>query len=233
MGQTLPISNSPRFFQKGHKFRDNVEMILIAVLLALFLRGFVIQAFRIPSASMEDTLQIGDFLLVNKFLYGTKVPFTNVVVIPGRDPRKGDIVVFSFPTVPNSKFIYSQKELTVFEMHAGQDFIKRIVGVPGDTIEVRDKVLYVNEERQAETYVQHRYNAIMPAYIGPRDNFGPYTVPPDMVFMMGDNREDSYDSRFWGPVKIENIKGKAFVIYFSWEQEKSMPRFSRLFHWIR
>ena len=113
----------PRWYQKGHKIRDNLEMIFIAVLLAAFLRGFVVQAFRIPSESMLETLQVGDFLLVNKFLYGTEIPFTDVTIIPGRDPRKGDIVVFKFPTEPKSDFIHNAEELTIFQMHAGQDFI--------------------------------------------------------------------------------------------------------------
>ena len=231
MGQQTMYS--PRWYQKGNKVRDNLEMILIAVLLAVFLRGFVVQAFRIPSESMLETLKVGDFLLVNKFLYGTEVPFTDITIIPGRDPRKDDIVVFEFPAQPKSDFIHNAEELTIFQMHAGQDFIKRIVGVPGDIIEIRDKVLFVNGIAKEEPYTQHRYNAIVPAEIGPRDNFGPYTVPPGTYFMMGDNRDDSYDSRFWGPVKEEDFKGKAFIVYFSWDKEASLPRFKRFFHWIR
>lgn len=188
--------------------RENIEAILIAVVLALFIRAFVVQAFKIPSGSMLETLQIGDHILVNKFIYGTRVPFTDLSVLPVREPRRGDIIVFKYP------------------LDEKRDFIKRLIGLPGDTVEVRNKVVYVNEEKlNDEAYVIHRDSNLMP---GQRDNFGPVTVPEESYFVMGDNRDGSFDSRFWGYVKEEEILGKALIIYWSWDQEHFRSRLGRI-----
>ncbi len=176
---------------------EYVDSGLIAVLLALVIRTFLVQAFKIPSGSMESTLLVDDHLLVNKFLYGTRIPFTDKDVLRFRDPQNGDIIVFKYPQNPR------------------RDFIKRCIGVPGDVIEVKDKKLFINGKEQIEPYVLHRDLAVFPQETGhPRDNFGPVTVPPDHFFMMGDNRDYSADSRFWGFLPRKLIKGKAWVIYW-------------------
>jgi len=182
---------------KTNVILEYVDSGLIAVLLALVIRTFVVQAFKIPSGSMENTLLVGDHLLVNKFLYGTRIPFTDNEILRLRDPKRGDIIVFKYPLNPR------------------RDFIKRCVGVPGDAIEVKDKTLYVNGQAQEGAYEIHRDLEVYPHETGnPRDNFGPVTVPSDSYFMMGDNRDYSADSRFWGFLPRKLIKGKAWVIYW-------------------
>ena len=186
--------------------KEYAEALLIALILALVIRAFVVQAFKIPSGSMLQTLQIGDHLLVNKFLYGVKLPFTDTVVIPISNPERGDVMVFEFPEDPS------------------KDFIKRLIGVPGDTIEIRDKTVFRNGEKLDEPYVRHTDSSITSS---PRDNFGPITVPEDSYFVMGDNRDESYDSRFWGFVERGKIKGKAWRIYWSWQGPTNI-RFERI-----
>lgn len=186
--------------------KEYVEAFVFALILALFIRTFVVQAFKIPSGSMLETLQIGDHLLVNKFLYGIKIPFTDKVLIPITSPDHGDVIVFEFPEDPS------------------KDFIKRVIGLPGDIIEVRNKIVFRNGERIDEPYIQHTDPQLIP---GRRDNMGAIQVPEDCYFVMGDNRDESYDSRFWGFVKSEAIKGKAFIIYWSW-QGLSKIRFDRI-----
>lgn len=182
------------------KFREYAESIIWALVLALFIRTFVVQAFKIPSGSMEDTLLIGDHLLVNKFIYGTKIPFTDRRILKIRDPKRGDVMVFEFPE------------------DRSKDFIKRVIGVPGDVIEERDKTVYVNGVPYRNPHEVHKETQIFPREVNPRDNFGPVKVPPRSYFMMGDNRDRSYDSRFWGFVKESDIKGLAFIKYWSWDQ---------------
>ncbi|MHC1791657.1 signal peptidase I [Solidesulfovibrio sp.] len=174
---------------------EYLEALAVALVLAFFIRTFVVQAFKIPSGSMLDTLLIGDHLLVNKFLYGTRIPFTDTVVMPLEEPQRGDVIVFEFP-----------EDTT-------KDFIKRIVGVPGDVVEMKDKVLTRNGEKLVEPYIKHTD----PAPQQRRDNFGPITVPAGKYFVLGDNRDESYDSRFWGFVDKDKIRGKAWVIYWSWD----------------
>ncbi|WP_300671785.1 signal peptidase I [Desulfoluna sp.] len=190
--------------------RENVEAIVIALILALFIRTFVVQAFKIPSGSMLNTLQIGDHILVNKFIYGVKIPFIQKTVIPVKDPKRDDIVVFIYPEDPK------------------KDFIKRVVGVEGDVIEVRNKVLYVNNARVERDYTIHTDRRVLPAEFTQRDNFGPVTVPKESLFVMGDNRDNSHDSRFWGFVPLKAVKGKAFLIYFSWNGRDNSVRWSRM-----
>ena len=181
--------------------REYTEAILIAVLLALFIRAFVVQAFKIPSGSMKDTLLIGDHILVNKFVYGIKLPLLEKELIHFSDPKRGDIVVFRYPVDPS------------------KDFIKRVIGLPGDTVRIQDKKVYVNDKLLVEPYVIHSDSKILPASVSPRDNMESILVPPHSLFVMGDNRDESYDSRFWKFVDMNELKGEAFIIYWSWNGE--------------
>jgi len=190
--------------------REYIEAILIALLLALFIRTFVVQAFKIPSGSMMNTLLIGDHILVNKFIYGVKNPFNDNTWIPIKNPARRDIVVFKYPVNP------------------AQDYIKRVVGVQGDTIEIKDKKVYVNGEAQEEQYAIFLDNKILPANVQGRDNMGPITVPENSLFVMGDNRDNSYDSRFWNFVNLKAVKGKAFIRYWSWDKENFSVRWNRI-----
>jgi signal peptidase I len=185
-----------------------IKSILIALLLALLTRATVVQAFRIPTGSMEETLLEGDFLLANRFLYGSKIPFTGVRLPAVREPRRGDIIIFEHPT-------------------EGKDFIKRCVALPGDKVEIRNDVLYVNGAAVEEPYKK------LSAFGGSLANYGPVIVPEGHLFMLGDNRHNSYDSRSWGPLDEHYIKGKAMVIYFSWNGEAHFPRFTRMGRVIR
>jgi signal peptidase I len=190
--------------------REYIEAILIALLLALFIRTFVVQAFKIPSGSMENTLLIGDHILVNKFIYGVKNPFNGNTWIPLKNPERRDIVVFKYPLNPS------------------QDYIKRVIGVEGDTIEIKNKKVYVNGEPQDEKYAVFRDSKILPASVQSRDNMGPITVPDHSLFVMGDNRDNSYDSRFWNFVDLKAVKGKAFILYWSWDKENFSVRWNRI-----
>lgn len=177
--------------------RENIEAILIAILLALLIRTFVVQAFKIPSGSMRPTLKIGDHILVNKFVYGVEVPFFNIPVFPGKQPERKDIIVFKYPENPD------------------KDFIKRVIGVGGDIVSIKDKQVFVNQKPLAEPYAQHT-EADM---VARRDNLEPVRVPENKLFVMGDNRENSHDSRFWGFVDRDAVLGEAFVIYWSWDRQ--------------
>ena len=189
------------FRKKGKKkgvFREYAEAAAIAIILALFIRTFVVQAFKIPSGSMEPTLLVGDHILVNKFLYGVKIPFTNATLIPVSEPKRGDVIVFIYP-VDKSK-----------------DFIKRVIGLPGDKIEIIGKKIHINgREWEDEKGFYSDQGRGAARYEG-KTNFGPVTVPEGHLFVMGDNRNHSYDSRFWGFVPVSSVKGKAFIIYWSW-----------------
>lgn len=203
------VENAGEYPKKG-ALRENIEAILVAIVIALFIRTFVVQAFKIPSGSMKQTLQIGDHILVNKFVYGIKIPYLRKTIVPIKKPQRGDIVVFKYPVDPN------------------KDFIKRVVGIPGDVIEIRDKKLIVNGERVNHEHGIYTDPRILPAHIRPRDNFGPITVPDSALFVMGDNRDESFDSRFWGFVDHKALNGKAFIIYWSWDKENFGVRWSRL-----
>lgn len=202
--------NKGNIVQKRSQIREWIESIVIALVLALVIRTFVIQAFKIPSGSMEPTLLIGDHLLVNKFIYGTKIPFTDIRVLPVKEPERGDVIVFIYPIDPD------------------KDFIKRVVGLPGDKVEVIDKKVYINDRPVSDLHAHHADNMVLPKGSEPRDNFGPVTVPSDSFFVMGDNRDRSYDSRFWGFVRKAEIRGKAFIIYWSWDGGRFLPRLSRI-----
>jgi len=195
--------------------REYVDTALYAVILTLLLRVFVVQAFRIPSESMVPTLLVGDFLFVNKFEYGPKLPFTHVRLPGITHPKLGDVIVFQYPQDPS------------------RDYIKRCVATGGQTVEVKDKALYVEGKKRDEPFVIHGDAMVQPAAFGPRDYFGPFTVPPGNLFMMGDNRDNSNDSRFWGPVDFDLVRGRAMFIYWSWDGDRNWPRFQRLFKAIR
>lgn len=206
--------------KKQSKLWEYTKAIGIALMLALVIRAFVVQAFKIPSGSMLQTLLIGDHILVNKFIYGTPIdiPFTNITIfrMPGfKKAQRGDIIVFKYPEDPS------------------RDFIKRAIAVEGDMIESRDKRVLVNGKPISEPYVQHTDNSTRMGGMEPRDNFGPYLVPKNKVFVMGDNRDQSYDSRYWGYVDMKELRGKAFVIYWSWDGIKKMPRFGRIGKLVR
>jgi signal peptidase I len=195
---------------KRSRFRENVEAILIAVIIALFIRTFVVQAFKIPSGSMKPTLQVGDHILVNKFIYGVKIPYLSTVVLPVKDPQRGDIVVFKFPVDPR------------------KDFIKRVIALPGDVVEIRDKTIFINARRVNHDFGVFSDPRTIAGNLKPRDNLGPITVPKDALFVMGDNRDESFDSRFWGFVPIRDVSGKAFIIYWSWDSDDFNVRWRRL-----
>jgi len=196
--------------KKKHLVREYAESIIIAVILALVIRTFVVQAFKIPSGSMEDTLQIGDHLLVNKFIFGTGIPFTDKQLFALRDPNQGDIIVFEYPEDPS------------------KDFIKRIVGVPGDVVQGINKHVYVNGKLYRNPHEIHKETDLIPKDQNPRDTFGPVKVPEGSYFVMGDNRDRSYDSRFWGFVKKEKIKGLAFIKYWSWDGDNWKVRWGSI-----
>ncbi|MEX2271664.1 MAG: signal peptidase I [Vicinamibacterales bacterium] len=214
--------------------REYFESILIAVILALFARTFVVQAFKIPTGSMEPNLLIGDHLLVNKFIFAPGATALERALLPNRDIRRGDIIVFKYPEEPE------------------RDFIKRVIGLPGETIELRNKKVHVNGTPLDEPYVHLMFppsasggdsSATAQSQGRPwdlRETFGPVTVPSDQLFMMGDNRDNSQDSRFWGFLPRSFVKGRALVIYWSFNEAAGAPagmferiRWNRLLNQIR
>ena len=215
------------------KFREYTEAIIIAIILALLIRTFIVQAFKIPSGSMKQTLLVGDQILVSKFLYGIKIPFTDTRFFILRQPRRSDIVVFSFPQnkekeecrsfIQNvtSRFgnVWSNKSLLYLFKDDCRDFIKRVIGVGGDKIEIKNKVVYVNNVALVEPYTIYNSKSSGESAIKPRDNFGPVIIPRNKFLVLGDNRDNSHDGRFWGYVDMSEIKGNAFIIYWSWDSK--------------
>jgi len=193
---------------KKSTLREYFESIVIAVILALFIRTFVVQAFKIPTGSMENNLLIGDHLLVNKFVFGPTTSRLERALLPVADVKRGDVIVFKYPEEPE------------------RDFIKRVIGLPGETLEVRDKKVFVNGTALDEPYAHYLQPVASPSEFHEvtsfdvRDRYGPVTVPPNQFFMMGDNRDNSQDSRYWGFLPRENIKGKSLVIYWSYEADR-------------
>ena len=185
--------------------REYIEAIVIAILLALVIRTFVVQAFTIPSGSMVPTLQVGDYILVNKFIYGAEVPFTSLHLPGIRGPQRGDIIVFKYP--------WDEK----------RDFIKRVIGLPGDEVYIKGRTVYVNGRPLDEPYAVYNDGTSHSNV-----EYGPSTVPPDSFFMMGDNRDNSQDSRYWGFLKRDKVRGKAFIIYWSWDGDTHWLRWRRL-----
>jgi signal peptidase I len=216
-GEALPGEGTEVKARRKSLVREYGEAIIIAIALALVIRTLVVQAFTIPSGSMMDTLLVGDYILVNKFLYGPEVPFTDWHLPGLRSPRRGDIIVFRYP----------QDEK--------RDFIKRIIGTPGDEIQIRGHDVFVNGQRLEESYTKHTGAA--PIHAGAVACAYAYgcertVVPPDSYFVMGDNRDNSQDSRYWGYVRQEKIKGKAFLIYWSWDGDRHWLRWWRLGKYI-
>jgi signal peptidase I len=212
--QKAPAAIAPVVVRRKSTIREYAEALAVALLLALVIRTFVVQAFKIPSGSMLPTLEIGDHILVNKFIYGPRleIPLTQMSLgqLPGiRKPKQGDVVVFIWP-----------KDRT-------KDFIKRVIAVEGQTVEVRDRQVLIDGKPWDDSHAvfNERRPGVAPSN---GDNFGPFEVPKDHVFVMGDNRDQSYDSRFWGAVPIEDIKGQALVIYWSWDGPDRWVRWDRL-----
>ncbi|HWO43609.1 MAG TPA: signal peptidase I [Candidatus Eisenbacteria bacterium] len=192
-------------------FREYAEAIVMALLLALFIRTFIVQAFKIPSGSMIPTLLIGDHILVNKLAYGIRIPFAEDYAIRYRMPQRGDVVVFIFPE------------------DRSKDFIKRVIAVGGETVEIRDKKVFVNGKPIDDPHAHFEGSEIPgAASLANQDEYGPKTVPENHVFVMGDNRDRSHDSRFWGFVNIDDIRGKAFLIYWSWDGSDRWVRWERI-----
>ena len=212
--------------KKKSLFREYFEAAVIALILALFIRAFIIQAFKIPSGSMKPTLLIGDHILVNKFIYGIKIPFTDRYILHITKPKRGDVVVFKWP----------QDER--------KDFIKRVIGIEGDKIEIRDDILYVNDEKIKTEYIgkyrdeniimANKYlellgdsnHCILDEYIK-HENYRPVIVPENSIFVMGDNRDNSHDSRYWRFVSLNKLKGKAIIIYWSWPHWRRVGKLIR------
>ena len=189
-------------FQKSTA-REYFESIVVAVILALFVRTFVVQAFKIPTGSMEPNLLVGDHLLVNKFIFAPTLSAVERAVLPIRDIKRGDIVVFKFPEDPE------------------RDFIKRVIGLPGDTVELRNRELYINGQKSEEPYAHYLFpvgESQESTSFDVREKYGPVTVPDGHYFMMGDNRDNSQDSRYWGFLPAHYVKGRALMIYWSFEQ---------------
>lgn len=178
------------------KIKIYAEVIILALLVAFLLRTYVVQAFRIPSGSMEDALCAGDFVLVYKLAYQL-----------GEEPKPGDVVVFRYPLNP------------------AKTYIKRVIAGPGQTVQIVDKQIYVNDRPLVDPLtVKHTDDRVMPAVLSNRDNFGPFQVSPEQYFVMGDNRDNSVDSRFWGLVEKEHLIGKALFVYWSWRPDPGAPK---------
>ena len=233
-------------FARKSTAREYTESIAVAVAIALLLRAFVIEAFQIPSGSMIPTLEIGDHIFVSKFAYGIGIPFTDKKILPWHSPQRGDVIVFKYPLGPET------------------DYIKRVVGLPGDTVEVRHNEVFINGkpmqrelvdahfkhhegvDRVGELWLEHLDDHPHKALHQPGNDtqFGPVTVPPKNVFVMGDNRDNSNDSRVWGTVKFDLIKGRALIVWWSRDPDRggwspsgiadwfASIRFRRFFHLV-
>ena len=196
-------------------FREYAEAILMALLLALFIRTFIVQAFKIPSGSMIPTLAIGDHILVNKLSYGVRIPFVEKYLLEFGALARGDVIVFIYPE------------------DRSKDFIKRVIGVAGDNVEVRNKKVFINGKAVEDSHAHFEgYDPQLGGTVN-GDNYGPKVVPEGHVFVMGDNRDRSYDSRFWGYVSLSEVRGKAFLIYWSWDGIDRWVRWERLGSLIR
>ena len=209
-------------FQKSTA-REYFESILVAVVLALFVRTFVFQAFKIPTGSMKPNLLVGDHLIVNKFIFAPTATALERMLLPMRPITRGDIIVFKFPKEPE------------------RDFIKRVIGLPGDTLELNNQTVFINGQALTEPYAHYIFPPASEGQTDPLDlrrKFGPVTVPDEHYFMMGDNRDDSEDGRFWGFLPQSYVKGRALFIYWSFDTPEDgspagfAPRWGRLFHQI-
>lgn len=204
---------TPKTLKKKKKsvLREYIESFAIALLLALVVKCSVVEAYKIPSSSMEDTLLIGDFLLANKFIYGAKIPLIDAHLPAIAEPKPGDVVIFKYPGNP------------------GINYIKRCIAVGGQMVEIRNKVVYVDGKRLPDPRTLKRTDhKLLPSTVSNRDNYGPYKVPEGYIFVMGDNRDNSYDSRFWGPLDRKLVLGKAMILHLSWAPDPNAPEFSWL-----
>jgi signal peptidase I len=192
--------------------RDYLEAILVALLCTIVIRTFVVQAFRIPSGSMEDTLAIGDYLFVNKVLYGARIPLLDRRLPGIRAPRPGDVIVFRYPRDPS------------------KDYIKRLIAIGGQVVEIRDREVWVDGVRVAEPYAKFEEQGLAP---GDRGHVGPLLVPPGYLYVMGDNRDLSHDSRGWGFLDRDLVIGRASTIYWSWNPERKLLRWLPMPRWSR
>ena len=199
--------------EKKRFVKEYVEPIIIAVLIALFVRTFIVQAFKIPSSSMEPTLLVGDYLLVNKFLYGLRIPFTDKKILSFKKPQRGDIIVFIFPK------------------DRSKDFIKRVIGQEGEKVSIVQNKIYINDQLVEDPWGRFSDKNAWSRYLPSMESFGPVVVPKDSLFVLGDNRDNSQDSRFWGFVHLDEVKGKAFIIYFSldWYAKQVLDKI----RWVR
>ena len=222
--------------------REYFESIVVAVILALFIRTFVVQAFKIPTGSMEENLLIGDHLLVNKFVFGPTASAAEKAVLPIADIKRGDVLVFKYPVEPE------------------RDFIKRVIGLPGETVEVKERKVYIDGAVVDDSHAHYLLPATSDYHevtsFDVRERYGPVMVPPNQYFVMGDNRDNSQDSRYWGFLPRDLVKGRALVIYWSYESDRdeyedtsagatvrniasvfthffTRTRWSRMFHQIR
>jgi signal peptidase I len=236
------MSKSRQKQGEKHKsfYKEWIEPFLIAAVVALFIRQFVVEAFKIPSGSMIPTLDIGDHLLVNKFIYGPRLPFTDIRIFSWKEPKRGDIIVFKYPK------------------NESKNFIKRVVGLPGDKIEIKKGILFITDRPvpviALGAFEEKEQGGGSPYYEKPRlfeeelgsvkhqilylrdqsdYDFGPKLVPAESVFVMGDNRDNSQDSRFWGFVKYDKILGRALIIYWSWDGGDRWVRWERIGKLIR
>jgi signal peptidase I len=182
--------------------KEYIEPIAIAILIALFIRTFIVQAFKIPSSSMEPTLQVGDHILVSKFIYGIRIPFTKIKLLDFKTPQRGDTIVFIYTKDPSGP---------------SKDFIKRVIGVDGDRVDVEGDKVYINGKKIEDPWGYYDMKNEWRRKLGPVGPYEHVVVPKDHLFVLGDNRDNSQDSRFWGFVHLNEVKGKAFIIYFSWD----------------
>jgi len=202
--------------RKKGQLREWTEAIVFALLIALFIRTFIVQAFKIPSSSMVPSLEVGDHILVWKFIYGIKVPLVEGKLFAG-SPDRGDIIVFIYPK------------------DKSKDFIKRVIALPSEKVQIVGRNIFINDRPIEDPWGYYAKSHVDTGSL--RDNYGPKVVPPDSLFVMGDNRDNSQDSRYWGFVDINAVKGEAFVIYFSWDKTSrsllKKIRWARLGHLIR
>jgi signal peptidase I len=204
--------------QKKKLVKEYLEPILIAALIALFVRTFILQAFKIPSGSMQPTLRVGDYLLVNKFIYGIRIPYLDIEFFQYEKPQRGDVIVFIYPVDPS------------------KDFVKRVIGTEGEKVEITQDKISINDKLIPDPWGYFK-NKGPAQYLQAMENFGPVIVPKDSLFVLGDNRDNSDDSRFWGFLPLNEVLGKAFIIYFSWDHQAERPwdkvRWSRIGKLIR
>ncbi len=199
--------------KKKNFFKEYIEPIVIAILIAIFIRTFIVQAFKIPSSSMEPTLLVGDHILVNKFIYGVKIPFIEKKLFSYKTPKRGDIIVFIFPK------------------DRSKDFIKRVIALEGEKVEMVQNKIYINDKLIDDPWGHYAEQGNLRRFFPPVDRYGPYVVPKDSLFVLGDNRDNSQDSRFWGFVHLNEVKGKAFIIYFSLDW--NAPSLLDKVRWVR